>query len=504
MNRSLPLSLTVLLSLGSGLAMAQGPLTPPNTAGPIVGPTAPLDGSGIPQAGMKTLHQVEPRIALAGGTIAHVISQPGSYYLTGNLNQSGTTSGITISADNVVLDLNGFSLIGSGAGTGACGVEVQSFNVSVFNGTARGWSGSGFDGGTGTRFEKLLARNNSSYGITGGDRALILGCVVTNSLANFSYGIHGGASSLVKDCLVSGSPVYGITINSNSFVDSCKVEGGERGIVLFSTGKVRGCSVSGASLYGIFASENCSITDCKVTGEPLSSTTGIYASHGADIQRCSVTSFYGSSGIEAGTGSLVKDSLVRGCTVTYGIRAGGRSSIVSCVSSENTSAQSESAGIYLVERGGVLDCTTSGNISTASSVNDRTGAGIITGSQSKVERCSSEANVGAGIVVNSLCEVTGNLCVDNGASNGNGSGIFSSGFNNRIDGNTLQFNDFGVRLTSTPNVVIRNVSRFNGWSIVAGNHVAPMVTMTTTGAAITGTTGGTALGTTDPYANLMY
>ncbi|QJE98786.1 hypothetical protein [Luteolibacter luteus] len=77
-----------------------------------------------------------------------------------------------------------------------------------------------------------------------------------------------------------------------------------------------------------------------------------------------------------------------------------------------------------------------------------------------VDLCFSESGFGSRNMVSSMCEVRGNLCSDKG--DGTGSRIFSSGFNNRIDGNTLQFNDFGVRLTSSPNVVIRNVSRFNG------------------------------------------
>ena len=52
---------------------AQGSLTPP----------------GAPATTMKTLEQVEPRIdvlTLSGdATYHHVITQPGSYYLSGNL-----------------------------------------------------------------------------------------------------------------------------------------------------------------------------------------------------------------------------------------------------------------------------------------------------------------------------------------------------------------------------------------------------------------------------------
>lgn len=90
--------LIVGLIFPSGFVFGQGPLTPP-------GPPAPS---------MKSLDQVEPRTAIAGRTAGSgpLISQPGSYYLTGNIivtNES--SSGISISTNNVTLDLNGFSVI---------------------------------------------------------------------------------------------------------------------------------------------------------------------------------------------------------------------------------------------------------------------------------------------------------------------------------------------------------------------------------------------------------
>ena len=63
---------------------------------------------------------------MAGGGFPYVISQPGSYKLSGNLTQTRDgVDAIDINADNVVLDLNGFTITGPGAslsGTpGTCG-----------------------------------------------------------------------------------------------------------------------------------------------------------------------------------------------------------------------------------------------------------------------------------------------------------------------------------------------------------------------------------------------
>src|ERR1051325_5982475 len=85
-----------LCALCESVVLAQGNLAPP----------------GAPAPTMKSLAQIEPRTPIS--SLPFSITQPGSYYLSGNL--TGTT-GITIAASGVTLDLNGFELVG-GAGSG--------------------------------------------------------------------------------------------------------------------------------------------------------------------------------------------------------------------------------------------------------------------------------------------------------------------------------------------------------------------------------------------------
>ena len=77
--------------------MGQGSLTPP----------------GAPGETMKTLAQVEPRTPIS--SLPYTISEPGSYYVTGNLSSTG--SGIVIQASGVTVDLMGFSVTRGGGET---------------------------------------------------------------------------------------------------------------------------------------------------------------------------------------------------------------------------------------------------------------------------------------------------------------------------------------------------------------------------------------------------
>src|SRR5436305_10093862 len=55
---------------------------------------------------------------MAAGGFPYSITQPGSYKLTGNLVVPSLLNGILISASDVTLDLNGFTITGGSQGSG--------------------------------------------------------------------------------------------------------------------------------------------------------------------------------------------------------------------------------------------------------------------------------------------------------------------------------------------------------------------------------------------------
>jgi parallel beta-helix repeat protein len=76
-------------------------------------------------------------------SLPYVISAQGVYCFTGHLNTSITVgNAITVNANNVIIDLNGYKLGGLSAGLGTTAVGIyatQRSNITIRNGTVRGF-----------------------------------------------------------------------------------------------------------------------------------------------------------------------------------------------------------------------------------------------------------------------------------------------------------------------------------------------------------------------------
>lgn len=114
---------------------------------PPMGPVAPTG---------KSLADIEPRTPINLNTVpgdalaAHVITQPGSYYLTGDVEAPPSKNAILVVAPgNVAIDLRGFTIRGVGgsrAGILCSGAPGPSY-VEISDGFIRDCDGDGIDGG---------------------------------------------------------------------------------------------------------------------------------------------------------------------------------------------------------------------------------------------------------------------------------------------------------------------------------------------------------------------
>jgi hypothetical protein len=179
-------------------AFSQGSLTPP----------------GAPAPTMKSLDQIEARTPISAAPFT--IINPGSYYLTKNL--SVTTGGaITISADNVTLDLNGFTILSTSATASGTAVLINGnrTNISISNGHIRG--GTTFSAGTFTGAGFLHGINTQNTPLN----VRVSHVSVSGVALNGIYLNRG--STQVHSCTVNiagGLGIYANTV-SDSTADTC-------------------------------------------------------------------------------------------------------------------------------------------------------------------------------------------------------------------------------------------------------------------------------------------
>ncbi len=173
-------------------ALSQGPLNPPGAPAPTMKSLDEIDAK-LSQANAKlddAAGKAEKRTPISA--LPLTITAPGSYYLTGNLTGTAGQDAITINADNVAIDLNGFTLSGPG-GAGITSAANQ--RLRVRNGTIEGFT-SGIRAVNALVFvQDVQLANNNLEGINVGPGSIVQSCSVRNSgTSNGGRGILAGAA----------------------------------------------------------------------------------------------------------------------------------------------------------------------------------------------------------------------------------------------------------------------------------------------------------------------
>lgn len=343
MNRlgTMAVSALGLSVLGAAaLVVHAGPLSPP---------------AGSVASTYKTLSEVEPRIPISAATTPgdsdgtpslYKISQPGSYYLTGNITGVSGRIGIEIVASGVTLDLNGYDLVGVAGSLDGIRVTASSNCATVFNGSVRDWDGNGVDVGSssGAIVHHIRARGNNSSGIYVGTNALVSDCTASfNASAGItnSAGITTGAGSTVVNCSVSGNQGDGINTSSGCTVTNCTVQAnGQAGISVNSGSLVSGCAVYNNSRDGIVVTLECVVRDNVIRHAGAVDGSAIHAFNNdnrIEGNYCSNSDI----GIEvAGTGNFIAKNTCTGNTVNWQVAAGNVCFVVSAATSAAISGDS--------------------------------------------------------------------------------------------------------------------------------------------------------------------
>ena len=360
-----PPAFAILVLLGTAThALPQGPLTPP-------GPPAPT---------MKSLDQVEPRIAINAtntpGEVGyqHRVSQPGSYYLTGNLSVTEPAGGIQVIAPGVTIDLNGFEMLRTAGGGDGIVATAAAKGLQIRNGTVRGFSvGISIPTeATGFALRSLTVRDCDGAGVLalgrGGEVASVR--AINNGP---SYGILTGPGASIVDCVVSDNR-------------------GVAGILAGEASTLRGCSAKdNTTQYGFAVGVGSTIVNCTASDNESASgvSAGFLIGPGSTVSDCSA-------------GANDTTNATRGPSTGMGFDIGSRSQVRNCVAFENRGDGFRVAGRSLLRE----------NVASGNGLGTGDGAGIhITGTDNRIESNNVSENK-RGIDVDG----TGNLVIKNSAS----------------------------------------------------------------------------------------
>ncbi len=467
----------------------QGPLMPP----------------GAPGASMKSLDQLESRVAITN--LPFVITESGSYYLTASLTGGAGANGITVEADDVTIDLNGFTLKGTASTHHGIYQDAAYNGLTVRNGKVQRWSNSGgdlygeyggiFALGSGNLIEAVQATGNNNVGIRCGEDArivnctarasnqrgfvalpnsVLVGCVAQQSGIGFIVqdggvvrdcaarnnndgGFSLGASCSMQACTATGNGADGIEAAGGLLVDCVANNNTNRGFYLTASGgKIRGGTANGNGGNGMDAVNGCSFMDCSAQDN---------AGHGLSAGHNTVVDKF--TGVGNGLDSPGNDY--------HGIYAGANARLSGCLVQGN-----DGHGVLLMENGSVRDCTATEN----------TLDGLSLGNGGVVQECVARGNGEHGIAVSSLSQVLKNTCngnasngihvtsganviEDNNLNDNAGVGIWVDGGANRIARNLAQNNLAGIYLTpsSGSNQIEKNnvLGSATGLLIEGGNNV---------------------------------
>lgn len=287
-------------------------------SGALAGPLAP-PGGAISSTG-KTTQEIFDKAAAAERRVeinatntpgdadsTFRISQPGSYYLGANMAGEATKKGIEILTGlgaQVTIDLNGFTMTGTGATSTQAAIYIDgaSANVRIVNGAIRSWRQAvqHFIGGqvsledvhaygsTITQFDLRVARvvnctaddgNSSGFVV---DQGVVQGCIArSNNGAGF---FANSAGVVFRDCRAVGNGGVGFFLGQGA-AENCQAESsGSFGFQ--APGVLTNCSALASGADGINGSFSAVIRSCHVEG---STANGIRVASNARVEGCTIS-----------------------------------------------------------------------------------------------------------------------------------------------------------------------------------------------------------------------
>jgi len=311
-----------------------GPLTPPGAPAPTMVTLDQLNtaigaaDASADAAAAEAIDAQDKRIDIltlpGDAQNTHIISAPGSYFLSGNVTGESGKNGIRFLTSQATIDLNGYSVVGVAGsldGIRADGSVSNAFLV-VKNGLVMGWGSDGLatnsvgffadgtienvefvgNGGAGTNvpfsarwrvnnssargnsvagfsfgsaqvsFSNCQASSNTGNGFTSSNGSTFLNC---SARSNTSAGFSASSATLVS-CVSTGNTGNGFSLFSSHITNSNAVGNGLDGIFIGASCLVKNCNAQGNGLSGVGAGIHASNSDNRIEGNNvLSNDNGI-------------------------------------------------------------------------------------------------------------------------------------------------------------------------------------------------------------------------------------
>jgi parallel beta-helix repeat protein len=169
----------------------------------------------------QAISLAEPRIPITASTAPgnnlslFIITQAGSYYLTGSV--ATTINGITVNTNDVTVDLRGFTLSGEG-GVGNLGISINQHNrVTVRHGTVKNFGQGAFitAPATNTLIEDVFAEGCVSGGfLLHGNDGIVRRCRASGNQVGFN--LVNGVRNVVEDCEAMDNTQTGFLIGGTN------------------------------------------------------------------------------------------------------------------------------------------------------------------------------------------------------------------------------------------------------------------------------------------------
>lgn len=274
-----------------------GPIDP--APGPV-GPTGRTTQEIYDRIARGEAGIAEPRTAIqsltGSSTAVHVITEPGSYYLTGDVFGLSGKHGIDVMSSDVSIDLRGFTIRG-GAGS-LNGVNAGGYSrLRLFNGCAEAWGGSGAVIGFDSIADGVCASGNGEYGVRmssgivthciavgnadSGFLSVRTKCVACEASLNSNVGFWSSNGSSLNGCAAIQNGV-GFIVEQDSVATGCiAMDSVSQGFILRLRARALECESYGGGDGFIVSDAACD--RCHAVG---SSSLGMYC---GEAQRALIT-----------------------------------------------------------------------------------------------------------------------------------------------------------------------------------------------------------------------